>query len=141
MLRKCVVCKRCEGKPYPTPMIADLPTERVSSKPQFTHTGVDFAGPLYTKPIKESEEVAKLYVCLFTCASARALHLKVVQDLSAPIFLQAFRRFCGRRGLPSTMMSDNVKTFKASAVEVQKVVHSQEIHEYLTNKKVFGSLS
>ena len=34
------------------------------------------------------------------------------------------------------MMSDNAKTFKASAVEVQKVVHSQEIHEYLTNKKV-----
>jgi len=33
-------------------------------------------------------------------------------------------------------MSDNAKTFKASAVEVQKVVHSQEIHEYLTNKKV-----
>ena len=27
VLRKCVVCKRYEGKPYPTPMIADLPTE------------------------------------------------------------------------------------------------------------------
>ena len=91
---------------------------------------------MYAKPTKESEEVVKLYVCLFTCASTRALHLEVVQDLSAPTFLQAFRRFCGRRGLPSTMMSDNAKTFKASAVEVQKVVHSQEIHEYLTNKRV-----
>ncbi|XP_065893454.1 uncharacterized protein [Dysidea avara] len=109
VLRKCVVCKRYEGKPYPTPMIADLPAER---------------------PTKESEEVVKLYVCLFTCASTRALHLEVVQDLSAPTFLQAFRRFCGRRGLPSTMMSDNAKTFKASAVEVQKSLTRRARYQY-----------
>lgn len=75
-------------------------------------------------------------MCLFTCASTRALHLEVVKDLSASTFLLAFRQFCGRRGLPSTMISDNAKTFKASAAEIQKVVHSEEIHDYLTNQKV-----
>jgi len=50
VLRKCVVCKRYEGKPYPTPMIADLPTEPVSTQPPFTHVGVDFAHCMQNQP-------------------------------------------------------------------------------------------
>ena len=137
VLRKCVICKRYEGKPYSTPLIPDLPEERVSDDPPFTHTGIDFAGPLYAKTRSAGEDkVAKCYVCVFTCASTRALHLEVTKDMSVATFLQAFRRFCGRRGLPSTLMTDNAKTFKASAAEVKKVVHSEEIHRYLTNRKV-----
>ena len=51
-------------------------------------------------------------------------------------FLQAFRRFSSRRGLPSTLISDNAKTFKASSKEVVKIVGSQEVQRYLTNKRV-----
>ena len=138
VLRKCVICKRHEGKPYSTPLIPDLPEGRVSDDPPFTHVGIDFAGPLYAKRSQSGgeDELVKCYVCLFTCASTRALHLEITRDMSAATFLQAFRRFCGRRGLPSTLMTDNAKAFKASAADVRKLVHSEEIHRYLTDRKV-----
>ena len=36
------------GTAIPLPQTPDLLEERVSDCPPFTHTGVDFAGPLYT---------------------------------------------------------------------------------------------
>ena len=45
--KNCVVCQRLEGPSYPAVPAPDLPFERVSEHPSFTHTGIDFAGPLY----------------------------------------------------------------------------------------------
>ena len=111
VIRHCVVCRRYEGKSYSTPLIPDLPIERVSTNPPFSNIGVDFAGPLYIRDNQSSDNTCKIYICLFTCASTRALHLEIVRDLSASTFLRAFRRFCGRRGVPTNVMLDNAKTF------------------------------
>ena len=73
--------------------------QRVSDDPPFAHIGIDFAGPLYVKD--KSSDLSKVYVCLFTCCSTRALHLELTNLLSAESFLLAFQRFVGRRGLPS----------------------------------------
>lgn len=139
VIRKCVICRRYEGQPYPTPQIPPLPPERVDDGPPFNNTGIDFAGPLYVKDnatgATDSKEI-KTYICLFTCASTRALHLELTRELSATVFLQAFRRFCGRRGVPSTITSDNAKTFKFCSKEVGKLVRSEEVHEYLANRQV-----
>ena len=43
--RRCVVCKRHEGKSFPTPPMPDLPTNRVDDSPLFTNTGVDSGMP------------------------------------------------------------------------------------------------
>ena len=48
----------------------------------------------------------KVYVCLFTCAVSRAVHLEIVTDLSVETFLQAFRRFSSRKSLPKILVSD-----------------------------------
>ena len=68
------------GAPFPLPQTPDLPEERVSDCPPFTHTGVDFAGPLHTtdKGGTNTDE-ARAYVCLFTCASTRAVHLELTR--------------------------------------------------------------
>ena len=50
---------------------------------------------------------------------AHAVHLELLRDVTS--LLQAFRRFSGRRGLPSILVSDNAKTFKASSKEVKKI--------------------
>ena len=70
VLKKCVVCKRMEGKPFATPKIPQLPPERVSEEPPFTNTGIDFAGPLYVKLPSQSgsKDSEKVYIALFTCA-------------------------------------------------------------------------
>ena len=63
----------------------------------------------------------------------QALHLELTDLLSAESFLLAFRRFVGR-GLPSTIWSDNAKTFKTASKEIQKIICNlfQEVVKYLT---------
>ena len=92
---------------------------RVSEDLLFTHTGVDFAGPLFIQGNS-------------TCASTRAIHLELTQSLSVESFLLAFRRFTSRRGLPATLMSDNGKTFKGSSKEIVKIARSKEVTRYLS---------
>ena len=135
IIRRCVVCKRFEGKPFPTPPVPDLPSNRVDDSPPFSNTGVDFAGPFHITD-ESRQNASKCYCCLFTCASTRALHLELTRDLSASSFLQAFRRFTARRGLPSKMQSDNAKTFKGSSVSVKKIMQSTEVKNHLANKQV-----
>ena len=112
---------------------------RVADAPPFTFTGLDFAGPLYITSSKEgqSNEISqKAYICLYTCASTRAIHLELLRDLSVKSFLQSFRRFASRRGLPSTLLSHNAKTFKAGCKEVKTIVRSHEVQRYLSSNRV-----
>ena len=135
----CVTCRKHEGKPYVTPKFAQLPSCRVSDDPPFAHTGMDFAGPLYLTTEGEDDKERKLqkaYICLYTCASTRALHLELVPNLSVATFLQSFRRFTARRGLPTKLLSDNAKTFKAAAKEVKGITRSMEVQRYLANKGI-----
>ena len=78
----------------------------------------------------------KCYVCLYTCLSTRAVHLELVEGLDVEAFIRSFRRFCSRRGLQATLLSDNAKTFKSASREVKKLVRSPKLFEYLANRKV-----
>ena len=75
-------------------------------------------------------------MCLFTCASTRAVHLELTRGLNVQDFLLAFRRFPSRRGLPATIQSDNAKTFQSSSKEIQKIARSPEVWRYLTNHQI-----
>ncbi len=136
-LRHCVVCRKVEGLPYRPQDMPDLPNYRVSEDPPFSHTGMDFAGPLYVKGLKHDESSTskptsnKVWVLLLTCAATRAVHLELVRGLDVPTFLLAIRRFVSRRGLPATFISDNAKTFKGAARELQRIIRSQEVLRYL----------
>ena len=104
-IRKCVICRKYEGKPYSALPPNDLPDERVSEDPPFTLVGLDFVGPLFIEPKSpevERNESKKVYVCLFTCAT-RAVHLELCRSLNVKDFLLSFRRFASRRGLPATL--------------------------------------
>jgi len=136
VLRNCIVCKRFEGKPYSAPLPPDLPEERVCEGPPFSTTGIDFAGPLYVKSLSlnvEQGDHVNAYICLFTCASTRAIHLELTETLSSQSFLQPFRRFVSRRGLPSIIMSDNAKTFKCASAEVKRIQQSNTVKQQLAN--------
>lgn len=65
----------------------------------FTVTSVDFTGALKIR--NASDQAEKVYVCLFTCTSTRAVHLEIVTDLSEEQFIHAFRRFASRKFLPN----------------------------------------
>ena len=124
VLRRCVRCNWLMGKPYRAPDPPPLPKVRVTKSPPFTVTGVDFTGALYVKA--EGQE-KKVYICLFTCAATRAVHLEVVGDLTVETFLLAFRRFSSRKSLPRKMISDNASTYLAAADELRRLFESETL--------------
>ena len=104
-VRRCKKCARFEGKPFEFNVTPNLPEFQVSEPPPppppFTNTEVDFAGPLYTSGIYDSDKsVKKCYIALFTCALTRAVHLEIVESLDVDAFIRSFRRFTARRGVP-----------------------------------------
>ena len=140
ILKQCVVCRRADGVPFATPPSPDLPPERVSDAPPFVNTGLDFVGPLFIrKHGTDSLSNDKVYILLFTCASTRGVHLELTPSLDVPSFLRAFRRFVGRRGLPSRLLSDNAKTFRAASKEIMKLSRAPEVTTYLTNNRITWS--
>ena len=130
-IHSCVVCRRIDGTPYNPPRPPALPESRVKESPPFTFTGIDFAGPLY---LRDSDE--KLWICLFTCAVVRAVHLEVVTSLSAQSFIRCFSRFVSRRGLPSMLITDNAKTFKSAKQILKSTLDDPTVQGYLLNHQV-----
>ena len=113
--RECVSCQRQDSRPCCEPA-GPLPRSRVTeSSAPFNVTGIDFAGPVFAV----DRPGQKFYICLFTCATTRALHLEITDSLSLPAFVLALRRFAARRGWPSVVYSDNAATFKACAARLK----------------------
>ena len=119
-LRKCIICKRFQGKVMCPPATPDLPNYRVDGCYSFHTVGLDYAGPLY---IKNKDALSKVYVLLFTCATSRAVHVELTPDMYKSSFIRAFQRFVARKGKPSMVVHDNAKTFKSRDVKRFMVQH------------------
>ncbi|XP_028408116.1 uncharacterized protein LOC114530710 [Dendronephthya gigantea] len=114
VLSKCVFCRRYHGKPNEQKM-SNLPEDRVTPAPPFTHTGVDYFGPFI---IKEGRKELKKYGAIFTCLVSRAVHIEVANSLSSDSFIQALRRFISRRGPVTKIRSDNGSNFVGANKEL-----------------------
>jgi len=134
ILGKCVTCKKHEGGAYGAPSTAPLPEFRVTEAAPFSKVGVDFAGPLYVKGGVGSSE--KVYIAVFTCCVTRAVHLDLVEDLSAATFNRCLRKFTARRGTPHLMVSDNAKTFQATAKALKELYEHPEVRAETGNKRI-----
>ena len=110
---RCIICRKVSGQPYSAPDPQPLPKDRLRYSSPFTITGVHFTGASYIKD-KDGNKI-KVYICLFTCANTRAVHLERVSNLTEESFLLAFRRFAARMSTPKIMISDNALTYVASA--------------------------
>ncbi|GFS52247.1 integrase catalytic domain-containing protein [Trichonephila clavipes] len=96
-------------------MMGDLPRDRIVPSRPFEKNGLDYAGPIITKPnLKRSRVTLKSYVAIFICFSTKATHLEVVSDLTTEAFLACLPRFIARRSKPSVVWSDNATNFKGA---------------------------
>ena len=112
--KTCVTCRKIAARPEPQ-LMEQLPEHRITPRPPFSITGVDYAGPFTLKKGHTRRPVLiKAYLAIFVCCSTKAAHIEVVSDLTTEAFLACLRRFVARRGLPMELRSDNGSNFKGA---------------------------
>jgi hypothetical protein len=100
-------------------------------------TGIDFTGAFTIRGPKEASKVDRtVYILLFTCASTRAIHLEVVEDMTTLSFLDAFRCFVSHHSRPAVIMSDNAKTFEKGAKLFQKIFRDPIVTRRLSDQQI-----
>lgn len=135
---ECVTCTRIKGKTL-SPIMGNLPSERIDPCFPFIRTGIDYAGPIYIlNRSGRGARLVKAYICLFVCFVTRALHLELVTSLTSRDFLLALKRFISRRGKPEIIFSDNGKTFVGAEKELPIFLTktSQQISDFLSNDSI-----
>ncbi|MCP3664586.1 MAG: transposase family protein, partial [Gammaproteobacteria bacterium] len=120
-LRKCATCRKVDAGPFQAPPMPSLPENRTTKRSPFSSTGMDYLGPIYIREFQAEGQQKKVWICLFTCLTVRAVHLELVADLTADQFLMCLRRFIARRSKPMEMISDNAPQFKLADSAVSKI--------------------
>jgi len=116
VVRSCIKCKRYNATRMEQVM-ANLPAFRTTAyEPCFTHTGVDYFGPLN---VKRGRAVVKRWGAIFTCLNSRAVHLELANSLETDCFINLLRRFTNRRGAPRYIYSDNGTNFVGAERELK----------------------
>ena len=115
----CVLCRLCRSRPCP-PVMADLHEVRLGYEaPPFTHSGVDYFGPIQVRHGRKTE---KCYGVLFTCLMTRAVHLEVAHSLDADSCIMVIRRMVSRRGKPAHLWSDRSTNFVSANKEIRQAI-------------------
>ena len=127
VLKKCVLCRKYEGKPLQMLPAAPLPDFRVTCCDPFTNVGLDYMGPLhvYPTPSRKDDSLEKVHIVLFTCASTRAVYMDIVPDNSAAVFINCLKRFFSCCCYPKLFISDNAKCFVSA--ELKRFLRNKEI--------------
>lgn len=151
-IARCMQCVR-QAQTTANQIMAELPEIRLKPAPPFQHTGVDMAGPYYLRisdKMRQDTRNRKMpemkgWIAVFVCLVTRAIHLEVVEGMSADDFLVSYTKFTGRRGNPEVMYSDHGTNFVGADGElkkardswmhdkVQRYVHAQgTVWKYIT---------
>ena len=81
IIARCVPCRRFEGRPFTAPLPPLLPRFCVQECRPFSHTAIDFAGPLHVGVTRSK----KMWICLYTCCVTCAVHIDVVPDMPTAV--------------------------------------------------------
>ena len=116
VLRHCIdCCKRHEASMRQ--FMGELSRARLTPyKPPFTYTGLDFFGPFH---VKRGRSIEKVYRCIFSCLTTRAIHIEDVGSLETDAFIQALRRFICIQGAAKEIWSDNGTNFIGGEKELK----------------------
>ena len=139
-LRTCVKaawhrCQRCKNQraKLQNQEMGQLPPCRLQAYERpFTHTGLDYFGPMEVTIGRRRE---KRYGALFTCMVTRAVHIELASSLSTDPAIMAIMRMCARRGYPAHLYSDNGTNFHGANNEIRKSLKE------LNQEKIIGRLS
>ncbi|XP_037028702.1 uncharacterized protein LOC119068942 [Bradysia coprophila] len=121
--RNCIKCCRIRGRTSGQ-IMGDLPSVRVTSERPFYRSSVDYAGPIQLKvPTNNARRfgITKGYIAVFVCLATKCIHLEVASDQTTEKYLEAYKRFCSRRGVPRELRSDNGLNFVGAKNELARL--------------------
>lgn len=99
----------------------------------FQTTGLSFAGPLI---YKDRDQETEGYIVILTCATKKALHLKLSRSMLTEEFKYTLKEFIARRGTPRTFISDNPKIFKAASNWLKPIVYEEDFFIFLNVHRI-----
>jgi hypothetical protein len=130
--RKCSKCRRDSGSSFQYPDPAPLPSIPIQDNYPFAVTGVDYTGAIH---VRVKGVIISAYILIFTCGVTRAMHLEVVDDMTAGYFINALRRFTGHHPIPRILYSDNGSTFVNAASILIKLFDHTEVQQELASMR------
>ena len=116
VIHHCVTCRRNRGKPLEQQM-APLPADRVEPAAPFSYVGCDCFGPFI---VRDGRKEQKRYGLVVTCMASRAVHIELLDDLSADVFLNALRTVVAIRGAIRQIRCDQGTNFVGAMNELAK---------------------
>ena len=134
LILRCVICHRQRARTIAKPPPPPLPAERVQWKRPFSTIGLDHTGHFYARDAYGNR--IKLYICLFVCATNRAIHLEVVDNLSVTSFILCFRCPAAAKCIPSLIISGNHKTFISGDRFLLEMQEDDNVQEFLQNHRI-----
>lgn len=136
VIHKCVMCKRLRGKLEEQKM-SELPADRLSPSPPFTHVGVDVFGPwtVAARRTRGGHAESKRWAAMFTCLSTRAVHIEVLETMTTASFINSLRRFMAIRGPIKTLRSDRGTNFIGACKELNLNTEDPDLKTHLQDTK------
>ena len=113
--------------------MSDLPTDRLTTDPPFTHVRHDVFGTwnVTTWWMRGGAFESRRWAVIFACLSTRAIHLEVIESMLTLSFIKAFRCFLSIGGPVRHLRSDRGMNFIGACRELQVNTDDPEIKKYL----------
>ncbi len=132
VIHQCVTCRKLRGR-LEEQRMSDLPMDRVTVDPPFTHVGLDVFGPwsITSRRTRGGSPDSKRWVVIISCLSTRAVHLEFIESMSTSSFINALRRFLAVRGPVKHFRSDRGTNFIGACRELNISTDDPELKGYL----------
>lgn len=133
VIHRCITCTKWAAV-HPQPIMADLPTSRITPSRPFCHVGIDYGGPFIVRESRRRKaREYKAYMALFVCFATKAVHIETVTELSTEAFLAAFDRFIARRGSPTDVYTDCGTNFVGAERQLQTLLGLEKEQSIVIN--------
>ncbi|XP_072321671.1 uncharacterized protein [Eucyclogobius newberryi] len=142
VIHKCVTCKKLRGK-QETQQMSQLPSDRLTPEPPFTHVGLDVFGPwtVTSRKTRGGHAESKRWALMFSCLSTRAVHIEIIESMTTASFINALRRFTAIRGPVKMLRSDRGTNFMGACKELNLNSDDSNLKTYLQDNKCTWSFN
>ena len=133
---RCILCQTKSTRNIQPKMNEWSTLRKIRTYETSSSTGINLFGPA---TIKEQRARLKHWGALFSCFTARAIHLEVVEGYDTDSFIGSLQRFVNREGKSGDVCSDCCTNLKETTSKLN--IEIQRINEYLSKEQTTWHLN